>query len=182
MSLPRILQLSDEALSLIAEFLTTAFFEEARCLYMQRSRRLEVNGPIAALYSFEDEPILHGSRLTNSSMLQLHWRVHKYSAIEINAQGVPVLDHAGRPVYVEWWYTLTRELAKQTRARIDYEYGGFLLPCSRIMRAQCRLQDAIREELKVVEEELPIIPYLHLHELPSVKSNCELYTTMHEIQ
>jgi hypothetical protein len=173
MSLPRILQLSDEALSLIAEFLTTAFFEEAMSLYMQRSGRLKDNGPIAALYSCQDDPIFHGSTLTNSSMLQLHWRLHEYSAIEMNAQGFPVLGDDD--VFFYWWYQFTSELDKQLFARIDHEYGGFILPCSQIMRAQCRLQDAIREELKVVEEELPIIPYLHLHELPSVISNCELY-------
>jgi hypothetical protein len=180
MSTPMILQLSDEALSLIAGFIISQeVFDEFACLWKHRDRILKLHGPMAAL--FGDEAILHISRCTVSSLSQLHWRFNEYGVHEVDAEGVTILGvYDGLPTYVEWWEELNRELAKQTRARIDHEYGGFLLPYTQIMRARCMLQDAIREELKVVEERLFVIPYLHLHELPSVQSNCALYTAMHD--
>jgi hypothetical protein len=181
MSTPMILQLPNEVLRLIADFIISQeVFDELFCSMQQRSKILELHGPIVAL--FGAEPILHISRRTTSSMLQLHWRFNEYGVYEVDADGVKLLDYDGLPTYVDWWEELKWELYKQTRARIDHEYGGFLLPYTQIMRARCMLQDAIREELKVVEERLIVIPYLHLHELPSVQSNCVLYTAMHDTQ
>jgi hypothetical protein len=171
MGWPMILQISDEALSLIAEFVIDGFYDEAWSLWKQRRTRLKLHGPIEAL--FGDEPIMHTSRLTPSSMLQLDWRLIIYGTLEV--------DENGAPRNAEWYYILITNLCEQIRGRLNHDYGGFLLPFSRITREGCTLQDKIREELKLIKDDLIIFPYLHLHELLSVQANCELYTAMHEI-
>jgi hypothetical protein len=152
----RFLCLSDDNYRLIAFYLVKDHWLEAVALCWKRKRLLDVDEWTKAVPC-----IMHSTKVDALSLQQLHWRV---------------LKHKGMPSLVEWKMHMTDELWKHLEVRIDYEFGGFLVPYTRITKARLGLQNSIREELSTVELSLIYLsPYLHLQDLESVKVNRELY-------
>ena len=154
-----ILQIPDYVLEMIADFVMIGGWDKYYGLCERRSQMLELHGPMAALFGAES--LVHTSKRTASSMVQLRWR--------FNQDGVCKGD--------DFWFAMRWSLEWHCHARIVSQCGGFLFPYAWITKRGCSLEYRIIRQLRVHRSASERKPCLHLHEWPLVQANCELYTS-----